>query len=198
MRGEAQASSSERHPYARFPGEDQRPELRKGPAFTWRYFLPLANRRVHVAHRTAVPGRTLGEVHRARHLSVLDQNSKLIRVALIPIARCASCRYPALSIREAGREARAEVLLIGILLVGECVQARTIRVDPVEIGGTLLTLRQATEEHQLAVGVELRVILAVRLPWCGPACVLWRARRVEGLHEHRMIEVFLSPSWGSR
>jgi hypothetical protein len=58
------------------------------------YFL--ANRWVGAPHRSAVPDRTLCEVLRACHLSVLDQKTKHVRVALIPIARCASCRYPAL------------------------------------------------------------------------------------------------------
>jgi hypothetical protein len=76
----------------------------------------LVNRLVRTPHGTAIPERALGEVHRARYLSVLDQKAKHIRVALIPIAACACCRYPALSVREARREALGEVLLIGILV----------------------------------------------------------------------------------
>ena len=82
--------------------------------------------------------------------------------------------------------------------VGDLVQARAVGVDPVEVGGTLLALGQAAEEHQVAVGGELRVILAVQLPWRDLTCSLRRARGVDGLNEHRMVEILLPPNWGSR
>src|SRR5215217_2164201 len=137
----------------------------------------LVDRWVCAPAGSAIPDCTLGEVHRAHHLSVLDQKTKHVRVALFAIACCAPRSDPALSVREARREARAAVLLIGIL-VGECVQARAIRVYPIEVGGTLPTLGQAAEEHQLAVGGELRVILAVQLPWCDLMSILRLARGV--------------------
>jgi hypothetical protein len=93
-------------------------------------------------HRGAVPDRALGEVLRAHHLAVLDQGTKYVSVALITIASRASHRYPTLPLREARGEARAQLLLIGIL-VGELVQARAIGVDPVEVCGSLLALGQA-------------------------------------------------------
>src|SRR5215212_11268026 len=52
-------------------------------------------------------------------------------------------------------------------------------MDPVEVGGALLVLRRATEEHQLAVGRELWVILAVHLPWCDLMSILGRANRLD-------------------
>ena len=94
---------------------------------------PLANRWVGAPGGTAVPALALGEVHLAHHLAVLDQDTKHIRVALLSIASCASCRDPALPFMEARREAGAQVLLIGILLVGELVQARPVGMDPVEV-----------------------------------------------------------------
>src|SRR5215207_2614454 len=86
----------------------------------------LANRWVRAPHRAAVPDRALGEVHRAHHISVLDQKTKHVRVTLITIACCARHRHPAVPCREAWSEARAEVLLIRIL-VGEWVQACAVR-----------------------------------------------------------------------
>src|SRR5215218_3188586 len=73
-------------------------------------------------------------------------------------------------------------MLIGIR-VGELLQACAVGVDPVEVGGAALTL--ATEEQPVAVGRELWMILAVHLPGCDLARILWRARRVEALDEHR-------------
>src|SRR5215203_6759219 len=72
--------------------------------------------------------------------------------------------------------------------VGDLVQARAVGVDPVEVGGTLLALRQAAEEHQFAVGGELGLILAVLLPWRDPLSILWRA---DGLDEHSATVVLL-------
>src|SRR5215212_380154 len=92
----------------------------------------LVDRWVRAPAGSAIPDCALCEVHRAHHLSVLDQKTKHVRVALFAIACCAPRSDPALSVREARREARAAVLLIGIL-VGECVQARAIRVCPIEV-----------------------------------------------------------------
>src|SRR5215207_2911259 len=148
----------------------------------------LANRWVGAPPRAAIPDCALGEVHFAHHSTVLEAHPKHIRVALLAIAGCASNRYPALLFREARREAGAKVLRMG-WCVGDLVQARAVGVDPVEVCGTLLALGQAAEEHQLAVGGELRVILAVQLPWRDPMSILWRARRTNGLDEHRMTFV---------
>src|SRR5215204_6624171 len=135
----------------------------------------LVNRWVGAPGRCAVPDRALGEVHLAHHLAILNQDAEHVRVALLAVAGCASHRYPAFPFMEARREAGAQVLLSG-WCVGECVQARAVGVDPVEVCGTLLALRQAAEEHQLAVGGELRVILAVLLPWGDPMSILCGAR----------------------
>src|SRR5918995_3883347 len=107
---------------------------------------PLANRWVDAPGRSAVPLLGLGEVHLAHHLAILNQDTKHVRVALFAVAACASYGYPALPFMEARREARASVLLIS-RCVGECVQARAVGVYPVEVGGTLLALGQAAEEH---------------------------------------------------
>ena len=94
----------------------------------------LANRWMGAPVRVALPFPALGEVHLAHHLPVLDQDSKYVGVAFLAIASRASHRDPALPFREARREARVQVLLICIP-VGELVQARAIRVHPVEVGG---------------------------------------------------------------
>src|SRR5688572_33474927 len=92
----------------------------------------LANRWMGAPARCAVPECVLGEVHRAHYPAVLNQNAKHVRVALLAVAGCASHRDPAFPFMEARREARAQVLLIG-WCVGECVQARAVGVDPVEV-----------------------------------------------------------------
>src|SRR5215216_1041436 len=96
----------------------------------------LVDRWVRAPAGSTIPGHALGEVHRAHHIAVLDAHTIHVWVAIsirLPIACvCASNSDPALPFMEARREARAQVLLIGIL-VGECVQARAIRMDPVEV-----------------------------------------------------------------
>jgi hypothetical protein len=52
---------------------------------------------------------------------------------------------------------------------------------PVKVGGAVLTLGQTTEEHQLAVGRELWLSLAVQLPGRDLTHILGRA---DGLDEH--------------
>jgi hypothetical protein len=93
---------------------------------------PLANRWVRAPGRSAVPLLALGQVHLAHNLAILNQDTKHVRVALFAVAACASHSYPALPFMEARREARASVLLIS-RCVGECVQARAVGVDPVEV-----------------------------------------------------------------
>jgi hypothetical protein len=77
-------------------------------------------------------------------------------------------------------------MLIGIR-VGELLQACAVGVDPVEVGGAHIGL--ATEEHPVAFGRELWTISAAHLPGCDLMRILWRARRVEALDEHRRMVV---------
>src|ERR671912_665219 len=96
----------------------------------------LVRRWVRAPAGKTVPGHALGEVHRAHHIAVLDAYTKHVWEASsirVPIACvCASNSDPSLPFMEARREARVAVLLIGIL-VGDLVQARAIRTDPVEV-----------------------------------------------------------------
>src|SRR5215203_7016980 len=153
--------------------------------------------------RSIIQGFALGEVNRRRgpHNTRLDVHTIHVRVALIPIGGVA-CRHniaPPFGLRREARAyvlLRAHVLLIGIL-VGELVQACAVGVDPVEVGvagaaiplDATLTLGHATEEHPVAIGRELWMILAVHLPGCDLMRILWRARRVEALDEHRRTVV---------
>src|SRR6188472_1482260 len=109
---------------------------------------------------TTVPLLAPGQVDHARDLAVSNQDAEHVGVAIRTEASAASRRDPSLSLAEGRREAGAEVLLVG-RREGDLVKARAVGVDPVEVGGAILTLRHATEQQELAVGGERRAVLTV-------------------------------------
>src|ERR687895_991974 len=84
---------------------------------------PLTDRWVGAPVNCAVPECALGEVHRAHHPAILNQDTEHVSVALLAVAACASHHNPPFPFMEARREARAQVLPIRGR-VGELVQAR--------------------------------------------------------------------------
>src|SRR5215203_2440462 len=101
----------------------------------------------------AVPLLAPGQVDHARDLAISDQDAEHVGVAVRAEASRASRGHPPLSLAEARREAGAEVLLVG-WCEGDLMKACAVGVDPVQVGRTLLAIRHAAEQQQLAVGGE--------------------------------------------